>query len=293
MPELAYVNGAFCPIGEAVVSIEDRGFQFGDGVYEVVIAYDGRPFLLDEHLQRFRRSAAAIGLDFDFDAQPLEPIVREGVSRGGFRDTLVYMQITRGVAPRMHAAPTNATPTIVMTFKPFESLPDATREKGVTVMTTPETRWSNCYIKAITLLPNVLAKTEAERRGYFDAIFVTADGEARELTAANLFMVKGGCIITPPCNESVLHGITQSFIVECARAIDMTVEEAPIPLDTLRGADEVFMSSSTTEVLGIVAIDDRHIAEGCVGPATQRIHQEFKRRAHEVLRSTDQASVTM
>ncbi len=281
MPELAYLNGTFSPIVEAKVSIEDRGFQFGDGVYEVVVAYDGRLFLLEPHMRRLRRSCAAIRLEYDFDANPLEPIIVDGLRRSRFPDALIYIQLTRGVAPRAHEIPEKSTPTVVMTFKRLPTLPEGLRQRGARVITTLDTRWANCYVKAITLLPNVLAKHEAMRRGYDDAIFVTETGEVRECTSSNIFIAEGGQLRIPPRTESILHGVTQGFLLECTAAIGLTVEESVIDLEALRAADEVFMSATTVEALGITSIDDRPVADGRVGPITHRMYQEFKKHVRQ------------
>ncbi|MEK7757190.1 MAG: aminotransferase class IV [Planctomycetota bacterium] len=278
MGELAYVNGVFGPIAEAKVSIEDRGFQFGDSIYEVIVAYGGRLFLLERHMQRLRRSAAGIGLNYDFDSRPLEPIITDGLRRSELGDALIYIQLTRGAAPRSHAVPAGLTPTVVMTFKPLLPLPEVLRARGAKVITTLDTRWANCYIKATTLLPNVLAKNDALRRGYDDVIFVTADGEVRECTSANIFLVTGGRLLIPPRNESILHGVTQGFLIECAEAIGVGVREEPIPVDSLRRAEEVFMSGTAAEVLAITSIDDRAVGDGRVGTITQRLYDEFLRR---------------
>lgn len=280
MPELAYVNGVFGPIAEATVSIEDRGFQFGDGVYEVIATYGGRLFQLDAHLRRLRKSLAAIQLSYDLNAHPLEPIIEEGLRLSDLGDTMVYLQLTRGVAPRAHAAPPHMTPTLVMTFKPLPTVPDDLRRRGLSVMTTPDNRWQNCYVKAITLLPNTLAKSDAVRRGYDDAVFVTGTGEIRECTASNIFLVKDGKLETPPRTESILHGVTLGFLLECAAAIDLTVTERVLPKSALLGADEVFMSGTTVEALGITSIDDQPVGDGRVGPITQRLYEEFNRRVH-------------
>lgn len=280
--ELAYLNGVFVPVDEAKVSIEDRGFQFGDGIYEVVAAYDGRPVLADRHLARLKRSAAAIELDFDPDEYPLMPIIEEGLRRCGFKDTLVYIQITRGTAPRSHTIPAGIRPTVVMTFKPLPTVPEERRRKGVKVMTVPDGRWAKCHIKAITLLPNILARHEAIAQGYDDAIFVTDAGEVRECTSANVFVVHGSTMATPCRTESVLHGITQGFIFDCAAAIGLQLEERIIHRDSLRDADEVFMSSTTVEVLAITSVDGHAIGSGRVGPITQRIHDEFRTRFREL-----------
>lgn len=275
MPEIAYVNGTFGPMARAVVSIEDRGFQFGHGVYEVIVSYDGRLFMPDEHMARLRTSARAVGIDYDFDDKPILPIVEEGIERSGFTDAMVYIQLTAGVAPRDHACPPGIEPAVVMTFKPRIVLGDELRQRGARVITLQDDRWPHCYIKAITLLPNVLAKTEAVRRGCDDAIFVTQAGEARECTSANLFAVTGGSVCLPPRNEAVLHGITQRFLLECGEAVDVDMHEATISIEQLMSADEVFMSSTAVEVLGITSIDGRPVGDGSVGPITQRLQQAF------------------
>ena len=279
MTELAYVNGVFGPIREAKVSIEDRGFQFGDGVYEVIAAYDGRPFLLDRHLARLQRSAAAIGLVYEFDSRPLEPIIAQGLSRSGFGDAMVYIQLTRGVAPRSHDIPPSLEPTVVMTFKPLPRVPEKLQTRGARVMTTLDPRWKNCYIKAITLLPNVLAKHEALERGYDDAIFVTPAGAVRECTAANVLAVCDGVLRLPTRAESILQGVMQSFLLECAAAIGIPVDESTLQVETLRAADEVFMSSTVVEILGITEIDDHPVGTGSVGPVTLRLLETFRSHA--------------
>ncbi|MCH7592333.1 MAG: aminotransferase class IV [Planctomycetes bacterium] len=281
MPELAYVNGRFMPIADAMVSIEDRGMQFGDGVYEVIVAYDGRLFQLESHMQRLRRSAAAIGLVYDFDNKPLEDVLSEGLRRSGFDDAMIYVQLTRGTAPRVHLIPEGLTPTVIMTFKPRPVVPEDLVRCGMSVMTTPETRWANCYIKAITLLPNILARTEADRRGYDDAIFVTEAGEVRECTASNIFIVNGNVLRFPLRNEAVLHGVTQSLLLNCAAAIDLETREEAFDVTALRSADEVFMSGTSLEVLGVTSIDGNAVADGKVGAVTKRLHAEFLRRIHE------------
>lgn len=282
METLAYLNGTFCPIAEAKVSIQDRGFQFGDSIYEVVVTYEGQTFLLDAHMQRMRRSAAHIGLTYDFDKHPLEPIIAEGLRRCGIADAVVYLQITRGVAPRSHAAPDPPVdPTVVMTFTPRPTVLPEDRAHGVSVMTIRDDRWARCFIKAVTLLPNVLAKTEAVRRGYYDAIFVSAGGEVREATSANVFVVRDGRIAMPPRNESVLHGITQGFIMQCAEAIDIKIAERVIRPEDLRDADEVFLSNTMIEVMPVTRIDDHPVGSAKVGPVTKRIYKEFLRQAKE------------
>lgn len=278
MQELAYVNGTFGPIETATVPIEDRGYQFGDGVYEVVVAYGGRPFLLEAHMQRLRSSTAGIGLSYDFDGQPLEPVITEGLRRCGLADAIIYLQLTRGVAPRSHVIPKNIAPTVVMTFKPLPLVPEQLRRLGAKVITVPDTRWAHCYIKAITLLPNVLAKNEALRRGYDDAVFVTETGEVRECTSSNVFIARRDVLTFPPRTEAVLHGVTQGFLLDCATGLGLSVKEEPFDVAALQAADEVFMSGTTVEVLGITSVNDTPVADGRVGPITRRLYDEFWRR---------------
>jgi len=276
---LAWLNGEFCPIHEAKVSIEDRGFQFGDGIYEVIRVYDGRPFLLERHLERLCRSVAAIGLEVNVEELGLARVIDEGVQRSGMAEAVVYIQITRGAAPRIHDIPRGLPPTVVVTFRPAPVVPAELRERGVSVMTTREIRWANCYIKAITLLPNILVRTEARRRGYYEAVFVTDQGEVRETTAANIFAVRQGRLRMPPRTQAVLHGITQSLVLDCAARVDVPVEERAFHLDFLRAADEAFISSTTLEVLGVTRIDDQPVGDGTVGPITRRLHEELVRHA--------------
>ena len=279
MAELAYVNGKFCPIANAKVSIEDRGFQFGDGVYEVIVAYEGQVFLLAPHMKRLRRSAAAIGFDYDFDANPLEPIIEQGLKRCRLREATIYVQLTRGAGVRSHVIPDGLTPTVVMTFRRRPDVPDELRERGAKVMTTLDTRWINCYIKAITLLPNLLAKNEALQKGYDDAVFASPSGQVRECTAANLFVVYHGNLLIPTRTEYVLHGVTQAFAIECAELLGIRAEERGITIDMMCGADEVFMSGTTVEILGITEIDGQPVGDGQVGPITEQLYAEFLKRS--------------
>ncbi len=280
MKELAYLNGVFGPISEAKISIEDRGFQFGDSLYEVIAIYNGQPFLLPQHIQRMRIGADAIHLAYDFDKDPLEPIILEGITLSGIQDAYVYIQITRGTAPRAHAIPDGLTPTVIMTFKPMPIVAAQQRRQGLRVVTLRDDRWANCYIKATTLLPNILAKNEALRRGYDDAIFVASDGSVRECTSANIYTVNDGSIVFPPRTHSVLHGITQGFLMLCAKDAGIGIQEARIDVAALHASDEVFMSNTMVEVLGVTSIDDNTIAQGKPGPVTKKLYEAFCSRAH-------------
>lgn len=290
MKELAYINGVFCPIDEAKISIEDRGFQFGDSIYEVIAVYDGRPFLLEQHMRRLRRSLTTVHLEHALTAVDLESVIIEGLRRAGTTgDAMVYIQITRGVQPRSHVAAEGITPTVILTFKSLPRVSDELRLRGARVVTVRDIRWSNCFVKATTLLPNVMAKNDAIQRGYDDAIFVTGAGEVRELTSANIFMIKGTELIFPPRNESVLHGVTQGFILACAEAVGLTVKERSFTVDAMMRADELFMSSTTVEILGVTSVDDDPIGDGTVGDHTRRLFEEFQVRSRETTAGAPQS----
>jgi len=284
MPDLAYCNGEFVPIDEAKISINDRGFVFGDSVYEVVAVYDGRPFMIDEHLARLGRSLAGIHLEFDPDAYRLKAIVADGIRRCGYENVIVYIQVTRGVAPRAHRPPPGLKPNVIMTFRPLPELPQKYRENGVAVMTTPETRWAKCFVKATTLLPNVLANMQARQEGFFDAIFVTETGEVRESTHSNVVAVSDGRLHFPARDESILHGITLQCLETCAVELGIEIIEAPLVIDDLLAADEAFLSNTVFELLPVVRVDDRIIGNGLVGPLVPELL--------EVLRNQRRASVS-
>lgn len=276
MTDLAYVNGTYSPLAEATVSVEDRGFQFGDGVYEVIAVYGGRPFLVERHMRRLQTSLAAINIPYDLNAHPLEPVIAEGLRKSEYADAVVYVQITRGAGPRSHVIPPGLSPTVVITFRKSAPLSEDYRKRGAALMTARDDRWGRCYIKAITLLPNILARNEAIRRGFDDALFLTESGEVRECTSANIFLVRGDAIVTPPRDESVLHGVTQDFLQECATGIGMRMVEERFDLAALRSADEVFMSSTSAEVLAVARIDEHRIGAGA---RTYRLYTEFRTRS--------------
>lgn len=266
MRELAYVNGVFCDLGDAKIPIEDRGFQFADGVYEVVVAPGGRPFRLHQHVERLRRSAEAIELPADFQTLNLPHVIREGIRRAGFPDTMIYLQITRGACSRDHLFPVKLNPTIVATFKAKPVVDEQLRRSGVAVETATDIRWECCHIKSIALLPNVLLKNAARRRGRFDAILLGPDGTVRETTCANVFMIRRGVLQTHPANERILHGVTRAYVLECAQKLGIPCKEEPFNVTELLGADEAFLSSTTLDIMPVATIDDRPVGAGELTP---------------------------
>ncbi len=274
MPNLAYVNGRYCPIEEATVSVEDRGFQFADGVYEVLVYRGARPVMLEAHLARLAQSCRGIRLTLDLDRLDLPGIIAEGVRRAGFDSTMVYVQLTRGVAPRNHVIP-ECPPTVVLTFRARPVIEARKRTEGLSVMSLPDDRWTHCDIKSIGLLPNVLAKDEARRRGYDDALLLGPGGEVREATAANLFMIRGDCLITQAADETILPGITRVHLLRCAGDINLAVREQPVPLAELLQADEALLSSTTIDILPVVRVDGQPIGDGKPGRWTGRLYQQM------------------
>jgi len=276
MPAIAYVNGKFSPIEKAVVSVEDRGFQLGDGVYEVLRTYNGRLHAVDAHLRRLFHSLDAIELKHHFTAAGLARIIREAVRRGGFQDSLVYLQITRGATRRMKEFPEGIPPTLVITVRELELPRPALRAAGVAIRTTADTRWRHCDVKSICLLPNVLASQKAKAAGCHEALFVAEDGALTECASSNIFIVKRGLIATPPVSANILGGITREEIIAVARKHRLPVQERRVTLKELLAADEAFLTGTTTEVLPVVRVDRRRIGNGQPGPVTTRLYALYR-----------------
>ena len=275
MPEIAYVNGEFLPLERATVRVEDRGYQFADGVYEVVRTYGGRPFAADEHLARLARSLDAIELKNPLTAEQWKSIIHEGIRRSGFAEAIVYVQITRGCAPRHRSMPKGVDPTVVMTVR--ELAPPATkiRETGIAVITVPEFRWARCDIKSIALLPTVLAYQAARKAGANDTIFVDEVDTVNESTAGNVFVVTVGRLRTPPKSTRMLAGVTRDKLLEAARAAGIETAEERISRSELLAAEEVFLSSTTAEVTPVATVDGMQIGNGKPGPVSARLYGQF------------------
>jgi D-alanine transaminase len=274
VPETAFLNGRFLPLAEATVSIEDRGFQFGDGVYEVIRTYRGRPFKLDAHLARLDRSAQAIDLRQPYPFERWVESVTEGLRLGDFPETKIYVQITRGTAPRDHAYAPDLQPTVLMTFRELQPLNAIVQSTGVAAMTMKDIRWGRCDIKSINLLANVLARQQAKKRGVFESILVR-DGQVTEGAVSNVFIVQDGKLITAPEGGWILSGVTRQVVLELARHEGLTVQERYCSEQELLGATEVFLTGTTVEVLGVVHIDGKQIGTGQPGPLTRSLAKRF------------------
>lgn len=279
MPNIACVNGRFLPLEEATVSIEDRGFQFGDGIYEVIRVYHGRPFRLDEHLSRLNQSAQAIFLSLPVSPKELQVLIHEGQQRCGYSECKVYIQITRGVAPRDHLFPGLSSPTLVMTFREMADLPPDFNQRGVGVITLPDLRWGRCSIKSLNLLPNILAKQQATDAGAFEAVLIK-DEVVTEGTSSNIALVKEGKILTPALSDQLLAGVTRQAVLELARKNGTIVEERTVYENELRQADELFLIGTTIEVLPVTKLDGVSIGNGTPGPVSRKMRENFHSLVH-------------
>lgn len=280
MSRIAYVNGRYVPHALAAVHIEDRGYQFADGVYEVCEVRDGR--LIDEarHLARLARSLRELSIRAPMPESALKVVLRETLRRNLVRDGIVYLQVTRGVARRDHYFPeADVRPALVVTAR---SVPrakgDALAETGAKVVTVPENRWPRVDIKSIALLPNVLAKQQAKGAGAREAWYVDADGFVTEGASTNAWIVTtGGVIVTRPAESGILRGVTRAGVVDMARDLQLRIEERPFTVAEAKAAREAFITAATTIVTPVVAIDGEPVGDGAPGP----VARDLRRRFHE------------
>lgn len=274
MPDVAYVNGAFMPLSEARVSVEDRGFQFGDGVYELLRVYAGRPYRPMEHLARLERSAGALGFPLPYPRERWLALIDEAVARSGYIEGKVYIQVTRGAAPRDHAVGGPLSPTVVLTVRAYTPGEAALYAAGANVVTVPDIRWGRCDIKSVCLLANVLAKQQARDAGAFEALFVR-DGWVLEGATSNVMVVKDRRVLTPPEGPYLLSGITRQVTLAVAQKAGIPVSELPLREADLYAADEVFLTGTTIEVLPVARVDGRRIGGGAPGPVTRSLMARF------------------
>jgi len=273
---IVFLNGEFLPAEEAHVSVDDRGFLFADGIYEVTPAYRGSLFRFPQHRERFRKGLCELRLDYD--SAGLEALHRRLLDENGLQDAeqaYVYLQVTRGAAPRGHAFPKDPVPPTVYAFARAFQRPARDRwEEGWTAVTVPDRRWSRVDIKTIALLPNCLAQQAAVEAGADDAVLVK-DGVALEGSHNNLFAVFDGVVTTHPASHEILHGITRGFVLELAAGLGIPVKERAIPLEEFRRADEVFFTGTTVEIRPTVRVDGDPVGDGKVGPVARALGEAF------------------
>ena len=275
MPNIAFLNGRFMPLSRAKVSVEDRGFQFGDGVYELIRTYDGHPFHMREHIRRLGRSAEALQIRNPYTEKVWARYVLQGMKKSGYPNAKIYIQVTRGAAPRVHWFPERARPTAVMTVRKFVPLPEAMRTRGVSVITVPDIRWARCNAKSLNLVPNTLAREEARRKGAFEALFIR-DGYVMEGGGSNVFVRVGRTLLTPPEGPFILSGITREAVLGLAKEVGVEVTERPVRESELLSADEVFLTGTTVEVLPVVRINQKRVGSGKPGETARLLYARFR-----------------
>ena len=280
MSDTVYLNGSFLPLEQATVPVLDRGFIFGDGVYEVIPVYSGHPFRLDEHLDRLANSLDGIRIRQPLDRAAWRHVARELISvNRHLQDQSLYIQVTRGVAPRDQAfPPASVPPTVFAMSMPLPMPPQELVETGVSAITALDIRWQRCNIKAISLLANVLLRQEAADRDVAETLMLR-DGYLTEGSSSNVFIMEQGKMLAPPKNQHMLPGITYDVILELAERHGIPHAVEMISEARLRAADEIWLTSSTKEVLAVVSLDGKAVGAGKPGPVFRRmyaLYQEFK-----------------
>jgi D-alanine transaminase len=286
----AYLNGEFVDRALARVPVEDRGFLFADGVYEVIRVYRGKPFLLDAHMRRLRQGLAALHITDAGTAELPDVAARLIAENSVSGDGTIYLQVTRGTAPRRHAFPApDVAPTIYAVATPFTNHPESWFTDGVPAITTPDMRWSRCDIKSIALLPNVLANQAAHEAGAFEALFIR-DGVLIEGSHSNLFGVVDGVLMTYPSTNYILTGITRNLVLDLARELDIPAVESPLYWEQRARIQELFLSGTTTEIMPVTRVDGELVGSGDRGTITERLQRAFRERVDELTGSVASAA---
>ena len=275
--QLVWLNGSIVPMSEARVGVEDRGYQFADGVYEVVRFYNGRTFTLREHMERLQRSADGIHMKLPMSVDSIGQAIETFLPRAGVRDGTIYLQATRGVAPRNHLFPKDATSTLLFYAKPLPPPNEPGQGEGVKLLAVEDERWKRCWVKTIGLIGHILAKNEAAAKGYDEAAFVE-HGIVSECSSSNLFAVLNGKLVTHPVGTKVLPGITRLVVLQCAEQLGIPVEERPLREEEVRRADELFITSTTREIAWVARWNDRYIGQGKCGAMTIKLHRAVRDR---------------
>lgn len=281
---MIYLNGEFMPIEQARVPVLDRGFIFGDGVYELIPVYSRRPFRLMEHLRRLGHSLASIKLANPHDDATWAQLIDRLIALNEPEDQSVYMHVTRGPAKRDHAFPKEVVPTVFLMSNPLTTPPQEQVREGVHAITAVDNRWLRCDIKAISLLPNVLLRQLAVEAGCAEAVLLR-DGYMTEGAASNVFLVSNGVLLAPPKNHLMLPGITYDVVLELAQANGIRHQVREIPEADLRNAAEIWLTSSTKEVLAITRLDRGPVGNGRPGPMFARMYQLYQDYKRQVMRA--------
>jgi len=283
-----YLNGEYLPLSAARIPVLDRGFIFGDGVYEVIPVYDRRPFRLAEHLARLRHSLAGIRLDDPLGETGWKEVIARIVATAPWPDQGVYLQVTRGVAPRDHAFPRDTPATVFVMPMRLEPPPAAHLEQGVAAISAEDTRWSRCDLKTTSLLANVLLRQLAVDAGCAETLLVR-DGQLIEGSASNVFVVHAGCILAPPKSHWMLPGVTYDVVLELAAQLELPHAVRPIAVAEMRAAEEIWLTSSTKEITPVVQLDGHPVGDGRPGPLFYRMHAAYQAFKRDVMRAGESA----
>ena len=275
---MVFLNGKFLPLEQAMVPVLDRGFIFGDGVYELIPVYSRAPFRMDEHLARLERSLASVQIKNPYAREKWREIILQLVAKQPWEDQGIYFQVTRGVAKRDHAFPPGVQPTVFIMANPLVNPPQELVQQGASAVTAVDNRWLRCDIKSISLLGNVLARQVSADAGAQETILFR-DGKLTEASASNVFIVRRGVLLSPPKSNLILPGITYDVVTEIAQTAKIPLEFRDVSEAEVRGADEVWVTSSSKEILAIVTLDGKPVGDGRPGPLFRRayqLYQEFK-----------------
>jgi D-alanine transaminase len=266
-----YLNGEYLPLEQGRVSVEDRGFQFGDGVYEVIRAYRGKPFRLAKHLARLEQSVKGIEIPLPEPLPKIDEVCRTLLK--DLEDAQIYLQVTRGTAPRMHAFPNELRPTFVAYARAVKPHPP---ERVYTLKTVTDDRWGRCHLKTICLLPNILGKQKAVEAGCDEGLFVRENGTVTEGTSSNAFFARGGALFTHPADNRILNGVTREAVLEIARQQGVRTRHQAVTLAEAMGAEEAFVTGTLTEIMPAVSIDGKPVGTGKAGPVTLKLKAAFR-----------------
>ncbi|MCK4866063.1 MAG: D-amino acid aminotransferase [Gammaproteobacteria bacterium] len=273
--QLVYLNGEYLPLDEAKISVLDRGFIFGDGVYEVIPAYGAKALRFEHHMQRLQDSLDAVRISNPLSNSQWHEIINKLITETGSQDQYIYLHITRGVAPRDHRFPDDVKPTVFVMNNLLHSVDAKLLKNGIAAVTLDDIRWQYCNIKAIALLPNILLRQQAVDKGAMEAILIR-DGNMTEGAASNVFIVSKGLIKTPAKSKMLLPGITRDLIVELAKSHNMPIEETSISEKEFLAADEIWLTSSTKEILPVTKINEQQVGNGKPGEVWQDMYQKYQ-----------------
>jgi D-alanine transaminase len=277
--DVLYINGRFTTTAERVIGVEDRGFQFGDAVYEIFKFLGKRPIFLSEHYRRMENGLREIEIRIPWDEAQFAEVIRELLARTAFDDGIVYIQITRGESERKHFYPDDLTPTVVAYSRAF-IFPDAAKKaRGITLIMAGDLRWKRCNVKSVNLLANAIAKKKAQRAGADEALLLD-DGLVREAASSSFFGIRGGAVITHPLDEHILPGVVRDRVVSLALANRIRVDERPLREEELFDLDGAFITSTTMGVMPVASIDGRAMRRGDTTTKLQRLLDDDEARAH-------------